>query len=303
VLVVDDNPVNLTVAQAMLRRLGYECLLASGGLEGAHLLAQRLAEQAADAALAPLVAVLMDLHMPGVDGLQATQLIVSRHGRAAPPVIPMTASAIEDDRARCVEAGMTGFLLKPMLPEDLAKALKQWAWQADGNGHYGAMAPDTGGESGWQDSSNSGWYGASASDANWTYSGFGPDNGATEKSKLSPYSPHPWVDLSRLAAFQEYDDEEHSVTRGVLAAYLADTPVRLATMDAALASSDADTLYKAVHALKGSAGNVGAVAIERICATLETELAAGRVPADMDVTISRLREFQIITAEVLEKQQ
>ncbi|HET9500893.1 MAG TPA: ATP-binding protein [Marmoricola sp.] len=115
VLVVEDNETNQLVALGMLQALGYTADLASDGSEGAR----RALSGSYDA-------VLMDLQMPGTDGFEATRLI--RAGSPADrrlPVIALTASATAGARERCAEAGMDGFLTKPLSMEGLGEELRR----------------------------------------------------------------------------------------------------------------------------------------------------------------------------------
>ncbi|MAC90101.1 ATP-binding protein [Maricaulis sp.] len=113
VLVVDDQAINRTVATALLQHLGHECVLAEGG-EAALACA---AEQRFDA-------ILMDIQMPGMDGMAVTRRI--RHDiplNAATPIYALTASALAEDRARYRAAGMDGCLGKPLQINTLAAQL------------------------------------------------------------------------------------------------------------------------------------------------------------------------------------
>ena len=119
VLVVDDVPTNRLVARALLERAGHEAELASGGAEAVE------AVSAAAEAGRPFDLVLMDLAMPGMDGLEATRQL-----RALPtglggqvPVVALTAGVFDSDNAACREAGMTGYLAKPVTREALAREL------------------------------------------------------------------------------------------------------------------------------------------------------------------------------------
>lgn len=106
VLIVDDNRVNLQLASAMLDRLGLPHELADNGAAALR----RLAE--ADFAL-----VLMDMEMPEMDGITATQQLRAREaaqGTTHLPVIAMTANALQEDRERCFAAGMNGYIAKPV---------------------------------------------------------------------------------------------------------------------------------------------------------------------------------------------
>lgn len=124
VLVVDDNAVNLKVACGMLARLGYDTVTADDGL-------QAVAEvEAAMAAGRGFGAVLMDLHMPRMDGLEATGVLHQRFGANAPPVIALTADASAEDRDRCTAAGMDDYLAKPLQVAALAQVLERWTGPA-----------------------------------------------------------------------------------------------------------------------------------------------------------------------------
>ncbi len=124
VLVVDDNAVNLKVACGMLARLGYDTLTAEDGL-------QAVAEvESAMAAGRSFGAVLMDLHMPRMDGLEATAVLQQKFGMATPPVIALTADATTEDRDRCAAAGMDDYLAKPLQVAALAQVLERWSGPA-----------------------------------------------------------------------------------------------------------------------------------------------------------------------------
>ncbi|MFZ5483527.1 MAG: PAS domain S-box protein [Pseudomonadota bacterium] len=115
ILLVEDNEYNQQVALALLERLGVQATLARDG-----------AEALAETARTRFDAVLMDLHMPIMDGIEATRRLLSRDGDQAPPVIAMTAAVMADDRARCTEAGMVDFIAKPIELRPFAATLARW---------------------------------------------------------------------------------------------------------------------------------------------------------------------------------
>ena len=123
ILVADDNAVNLKVVQAMLTKLGYAVTMARNGHEAVACVAQSLADPASQPAFA---AILMDANMPVMDGYAAAKQIVAVYGKAAPPIIALTASVLEEDRQRCLQAGMQGFLSKPLRIGALSAALTQY---------------------------------------------------------------------------------------------------------------------------------------------------------------------------------
>jgi signal transduction histidine kinase len=115
VLVVEDNPVNQEVIQALLARHGLAADLAGDGA-----VAVAMAQQQAY----PLV--LMDMHMPLMDGLEATRRIRRQPLHERTPIIAMTANVYEDDRQQCRDAGMNDHLAKPIDPKALEQLLRDW---------------------------------------------------------------------------------------------------------------------------------------------------------------------------------
>jgi CheY-like chemotaxis protein len=118
VLVVEDNPVNLLIAEEFLRQLGHEPV---GAADGEAALAA--------CAEAPPQLVLMDLQMPVMDGFEATRRLraLQAEGRLPRfPIVALTAHAGETDRHKSVAAGMDGHLTKPILVDALKDALARW---------------------------------------------------------------------------------------------------------------------------------------------------------------------------------
>jgi two-component system sensor histidine kinase/response regulator len=113
VLLVEDNPVNQLVARRVLEKRGHTVVVASNGHDALAIL---------DAAgLAGFGCVLMDVQMPDMDGFECTALIRQRErGRDVRlPIVAMTAHAMKGDEARCLAAGMDGYVSKPIDPDRL----------------------------------------------------------------------------------------------------------------------------------------------------------------------------------------
>jgi PAS domain S-box-containing protein len=113
-LVAEDNPVNMLIVSSMLRRLGADIVEAVDGEEAVRLALQRAGE---------LSAVLMDLHMPRLDGLAATRRLRADPRTAALPIVALTAAVLEHERREASEAGMNGFVPKPVVEAELLRAL------------------------------------------------------------------------------------------------------------------------------------------------------------------------------------
>ena len=114
ILLVEDNPINQKLAKLMLKNLGYECDLATNGVE---------AIEKVQTSTSPYSIVFMDMHMPVMDGIEATKEIIKRFDKKAPPIVALTANAFEDDKKKCFEAGMVDFITKPIKIEFLIKVL------------------------------------------------------------------------------------------------------------------------------------------------------------------------------------
>ena len=124
VLLAEDHPVNIVVAEAQLRQLGCTVVVANDGVEATELWEEAHRSQT------PFDLVLMDWHMPVMDGLGATEAIRQyevRHHLKSTPIIAVTANAMSEDRERCIEVGMDDHLAKPFGRAQLAAMLSRWA--------------------------------------------------------------------------------------------------------------------------------------------------------------------------------
>ena len=118
VLLVEDNLVNMQVARQMLSRLGVEVV----GAENGRIGVERFAAGHFDL-------VLMDMQMPEMDGIEATQMIRAMQteaGGVATPIVALTANVQAEDRERCFAAGMNDFVAKPFRYRDIVAVLQRW---------------------------------------------------------------------------------------------------------------------------------------------------------------------------------
>jgi CheY-like chemotaxis protein len=118
VLLVEDNPVNQKLARLIIESAGHQVVVAGDGCAALEI----SAAQAFDL-------VLMDLQMPRMDGLQATRAIRERENGSSRrlPIVALTAHAMQSDREQCMEAGMDGYLTKPVRARELVEEIERFA--------------------------------------------------------------------------------------------------------------------------------------------------------------------------------
>jgi CheY-like chemotaxis protein len=116
VLLVDDDPRNIFALSSLLERRGMKVLTATTGSEAIELI-----ESTSDIAI-----VLMDIMMPEMDGYETIQAIRAKPGLRRLPIVALTAKAMKGDREKCLEAGASDYLAKPVNTEQLLSALRMW---------------------------------------------------------------------------------------------------------------------------------------------------------------------------------
>ena len=103
ILIAEDNVTNQKILQRLLSKAGYQCDVVANGLEALQISKQGQYDL-----------ILMDCHMPEMDGYEATQKIMELLGEKAPPIVAVTANTSDDDRERCLRSGMVDFVSKPV---------------------------------------------------------------------------------------------------------------------------------------------------------------------------------------------
>ena len=231
-LLVEDNPVNLLVAQKLLAALGFNCDTAANG----DLALKRMQADAFDL-------VLMDCQMPVLDGYAATrrwrELEAERADGTRLPIVAMTANAMAGDRQRCLDAGMDDYLAKPVSREQLEGCLHRWLPdRMNFVLRNAALVPP-------------------AEPA--------PPPPAVATAR-APAPSFPVLDQTMLEELREIAGDE---TTRIITIFLEDAPRLIGTLEKAAAVPDLDAMRDAAHTLKSSSANVGAMALSAAAKRVE----------------------------------
>jgi PAS domain S-box-containing protein len=235
VLLVEDNAVNRRVASGLLEKRNYEALLAANGREALEIFEREAVD-----------AVLMDIQMPVMGGLEATACIREREKATGGhvPIIAMTAHAMKGDRERCLRAGMDDYVSKPVRPSELYAALERAVPRgAPGERRAPADAFPV----------------ASAEEA-------APPENAPETGSV--------IDRGRLLARLEGDT---GLLEEIVRLYHVTCPQLLIELRAAAAARDGQALLRSAHTLKGMVDNFGLASVTQALVALEAMAREGRL--------------------------
>lgn len=119
VLIIDDDTRNIFALSAVLRARGYHCLSCTGAAEGIEILKSDT----------PVYVVLLDMMMPEMDGYETIKLIRAQPQYARLPIMAVTAKAMTGDRERCILAGASDYISKPVDIDQLLSLLRVWLYE------------------------------------------------------------------------------------------------------------------------------------------------------------------------------
>jgi two-component system sensor histidine kinase/response regulator len=260
VLVVDDNSINLKVASRNLEKLGCAVQAATNGVEALAVLQEHEVDL-----------VFMDIQMPVMDGFEATRAIREREATTAThlPIVAMTAHAMAGYREMCLQAGMDGYITKPLRAADMARALSRWlaGWDAgEGGSEASALTP---------------------------LDAVGID------------APTPVGVLGALDAvlldhrqLEEATDGDPELVDELLGMLLESGVDGVATAVRALRAGNDELARRATHSLKGAAATVGAARLAQACRRVEglprelLEPALAEIDVVLQATRTTLAELQ-----------
>ncbi|MEN6436984.1 MAG: response regulator [Syntrophobacter sp.] len=231
ILLVEDNNVNQQVAQSLLKKLGYRVDIAGNGLEAVSALENMRYDL-----------VIMDCHMPEMDGYEATEVIRDPKSRVLDhniPIIAMTALAMDADRQKCLDAGMNDYVAKPIRFRELADVLDRFFPKV-----RRAQTPSVSGKSG------------------------------RPRESESSVAGHPVFDEADLMQRVMGDKE---LARTILVGFLADVPREIESLRVALTNGDRVSSQRVCHTIKGAAANIGAPMLSEVARQMETAAGVGEL--------------------------
>ncbi len=228
ILLVEDNELNQEVAKALLREEG---LIVDVAVDGRQAL-ENIARNHYDL-------VLMDMHMPVMDGVTATRELRKNPKYAALPIVAMTANVMENDRQLCLDAGMNDHVGKPIEPEQLLAALIRWIPSRVRLEVVPAPAPERSDED------------------------VSPGSGKLEIEGVNVAEG-----LRRVLGHR-------SLYEQLLRKFVETQPAAIEDLRRAIADQDRAQVELIAHTMKGVAGNIAATGLQRLAAELETAVRKG----------------------------
>ena len=251
ILLAEDHPVNQKVALLLLKKCGYQADVVVNGKAVLEALAK-----------CPYQVILMDVQMPEIGGIQATQQIHQQYDSEQwPYIIALTASVTQGDHDDCLAAGMQAFLTKPIQVQALKAALMA------AEEHFSAITP----------------------------------TGLTANPKVTllPNNDSPLLDTAVLDGIRTLAGEAAPIILADLVEdFLADIPGNLNGIQTAIAQQDPEVLRQWGHRLRSSCANLGAAALSDLGHQLEDHGKAGTFP-DAAATASHLQNTYGETAITL----
>ncbi len=254
ILLVEDNLTNQEVASGLLRRLGWHADVTSDGKQALQALETQ-----------PYDLVLMDVQMPEMDGYEATRLIRDPNSKVLNrniPIIATTAHAMQGDAEKCLSAGMSDYVSKPIDPIKLAKVVEKWLTRKV---HCTSGEPQL-------------------------------EPVPAEDVQLPKQASQPLV-FNREAFLQRMMGDlefAHDVTTG----FLEELPALLSALRDQFAREDLESIWKQAHKLKGSAANVGAEALRDTAFEMEIAGKIGDL-SRVATLMPELEERSVQLSEVL----
>ncbi|MEH2290999.1 PAS domain-containing hybrid sensor histidine kinase/response regulator [Nostoc sp.] len=266
ILLAEDTVVNQKVTLLMLQKIGYGADVVTNGLEAIEALQKQRFD-----------VVLMDVHMPKMDGLEATRRICQEWEVGfRPHIIAITANAMRGDRQVCLAAGMDDYISKPIQLQELAQALSKCLPQRNFEftsieQQKEVMRPEL------------------QPSPNILHS---EQNQILKSGKIDP---------KILQSLRNMVQGDRVAFAELVECYLAETAKLVQHISTAIASQDIQTIWNTAHKLKSSSASIGAIALAQLCKMLESQARSSKLENNLELLSLLYEEYeQVKTA--LEKE-
>ncbi len=257
VLLVEDNPINQEVALDVLNDIGWSIDVANDGVEAVAM-----------TSLTNYDLILMDMQMPHMDGLEATRQIRRSPGYAAIPILAMTANAFGEDRASCLDAGMSDFLAKPIDPDVLLTTMLKWLQSRVPALSGSDVAPEDSAEP--------------------------PD-----QKLLTRISSIEGLDSAKVVKHMRGGIDRYA---GLLKKFIEVHRVGLHSLGQWLAAGEAEEVRRFAHTLKGASGMMNATWLQKKAAALEDGIREGLDSATITSLVEAVHsEFDRLAVAIAEQ--
>ena len=265
VLLVEDNPVNLHVAQKLLSLIGLDHDIAKNGKEATRLLREN-----------EYSAVLMDCMMPVMDGYSATRewrKFEAENNRERVPILAMTANAMAGDRQKCLDSGMDDYMAKPLNKQLLEQMLNRWL-ESGPAPQLEHIEPERVVEP------------PDASDLPPEVAVLRPRGAVKSESVLDRQVLNDLIDIMG----DEYVD--------LIQVYLEDTPNCISQLSEAVEAADVEGMIAPAHSLKSTSANLGAMGLSEMAKDVEYGARQGTLQDPDQRLVEIQAEFELVSAEL-----
>lgn len=257
ILLAEDTVVNQKVALLMLQKMGYSADVVTNGVEVLKTLQKQ-----------PYDVVLMDIHMPEMDGLEAARRICQEWEVGfRPHIIAITANAMRGDREIYLAAGMNDYISKPIQLQELAQALSKCLPQ---------RSPEF--------------------------------TSIVKQSKVMSLELQPWqepkqegleqtlkstkIDAKTLQSLRDIVKGDNVAFAELIECYLTETTKLLQAISTAIANQHTEGIWKIAHQLKSSSASVGAMSLAQLCKVLEAQGRSSKLENSLELLTPLYQEYE-----------
>ncbi|HDN25787.1 MAG TPA: response regulator [Thioploca sp.] len=276
ILLAEDNLTNQKVAVLLLKRLGYSTDIVENGVEAVEAVVRQ-----------PYDVILMDVQMPEMDGIEATKRIRQCHFPVnSCYIMAMTAHATSVYKNKCLEAGMDGYITKPVRPNELMDALIRAFQHKSVIEHQSSMSHE-------QPLENQNTISLEVQET----------ENSSPKTELIP-APYNSIESEallvqlRTALYELAGEDEPEIVNELIKIYLSSSAELTTNLPAAIAEQNPAKLEQAAQSLKSHSASLGATTLAELCGQLEQQGRAGNTSDAVETVQRVLSEYALVSHQL-----